>query len=258
MPFRLYVHSCCTITPVATVAPTCDQCGTHGEFYRWELHTPEWNAVYSRWSGLRPNGPHEKRADALLQPLRQSCSRCQGRTVIGDEAGWRRCPLCEGAGGIWTATDEAIRSALDRIRQEFPDAATGSADGWYPLPDLRRKPAKEPSRRSARTPHPSSSRSDPEPTVVLAAAPTTTQVREAFVAAERKLGTRWRLKGRGHCERATLKSWYSRAVGGVIKSWCYVSCGNCTGARRLFPLDLIAEAASTLGVDPEALIGQKC
>src|SRR5690606_32467278 len=109
MPFRLYVHSCCTITPVATVAPTCDQCGTHGEFYRWELHRPEWNAVYSRWSGLRPNGPHEKRADALLQPLRQSCSRCQGRTVIGDEAGWRRCPLCEGAGGIWTATDEAIR-----------------------------------------------------------------------------------------------------------------------------------------------------
>jgi hypothetical protein len=70
----------------------------------------------------------------------------------------------------------------------------------------------------------------------------------AFVVAERDLGSKWRLSGRGHCERVVLDACYSRAVRPAIRSWVRISPRGAPSRRTLFPLALVERAAQILGV----------
>ncbi len=77
-------------------------------------------------------------------------------------------------------------------------------------------------------------------------------VRRAFRKAERRLGRTWKLKGNGHCPRATLNPHYSRALGPATRCWSTVRFG--ITPVRVFPLAIVLEAARLLGVNPRKLI----
>jgi len=82
-------------------------------------------------------------------------------------------------------------------------------------------------------------------------------VAAAFVKAERKLGRRWPLKGRGHCRRASLLSQYSRVVRRAISSWQLFHPHEATRRVIVFPFDLIVRAANQLHVKPRDLISSE-
>ena len=83
-------------------------------------------------------------------------------------------------------------------------------------------------------------------------------VRRVFAQAERALGTKWPLFGRGHCERVTLKSHYSRhARLGARRSVMHFSPSGSLGSHWVFPLALVRRAASILKIDPEVLISRR-
>jgi hypothetical protein len=84
-----------------------------------------------------------------------------------------------------------------------------------------------------------------------------TDVQEAFVEAERRLGAHWPLKGRGHCRRATLGPSYARAVARVARSGEVMNPEFSRGYVQLYPLPIIEEAALILGVTPWILVGQE-
>ena len=82
-------------------------------------------------------------------------------------------------------------------------------------------------------------------------------VRRAFVQAERTLGTGWRLYGRGHCERVTVKPHYSRyARLGAPQSVAHFSPRGCVGWCWIYPADLVRRAAWLLKVDPAVLVSR--
>jgi len=82
-------------------------------------------------------------------------------------------------------------------------------------------------------------------------------VAAAFVKAERKLGKRWPLQGRGHCRRASLLSQYSRVVRQEISSWELFHPHEATRRVIVFPFDLIVRAANLLHVKPRDLISSE-
>ena len=82
-------------------------------------------------------------------------------------------------------------------------------------------------------------------------------VAAAFVKAERKLGTRWPLQGRGHCRRASLLSQYSRVVRQEISSWELFHPHEATRRVIVFPFDLIVRAANLLHVKPRDIISSE-
>jgi hypothetical protein len=77
-----------------------------------------------------------------------------------------------------------------------------------------------------------------------------TDVQEAFVEAEQRLGAHWLLKGRGHCRRATLGPSYARAFVRVARSGEVMNPEFSRGYVQLYPLAIIEEAARILGVTP--------
>ena len=80
-------------------------------------------------------------------------------------------------------------------------------------------------------------------------------VRRAFARAQRALKIDWKLYGRGHCERVTLKPHYSlHARCGASKSVAWFSPSGALGARYVFPAALVRRAASLLRVDANVLI----
>jgi hypothetical protein len=50
--------------------------------------------------------------------------------------GWSVCPTCEGTGGLWNASEEAIRSARSRLLAEYPDAGAPQAPADFTSPTL--------------------------------------------------------------------------------------------------------------------------
>jgi hypothetical protein len=83
-------------------------------------------------------------------------------------------------------------------------------------------------------------------------------VQRAFAEAERPLGTRWKLKGRGHCRRVTLPAHYSRwALDGASRCWERVTQKDSGSRRRLVPLAIVHRAAHMMGVSPDVFISCK-
>jgi hypothetical protein len=79
-----------------------------------------------------------------------------------------------------------------------------------------------------------------------------------FAQAERALGTKWQLFGRGHCERVTLKAHYSQhARLGASKSVLHFAPSGSLGRRWVFPLAMVRRAASILKIDSEVLISKR-
>ena len=76
---------------------------------------------YQRARSLKQIGPHRGLADELLNRWRVECERCGGSGVVGWEAG-RMCVQCEGSGGFWNASEEALMAAYQAIIARFPDA----------------------------------------------------------------------------------------------------------------------------------------
>jgi hypothetical protein len=79
----------------------------------------------------------------------------------------------------------------------------------------------------------------------------------AFVRAERELGVRWKLKGRGHVRRVTIRAQYARHVNHVARSWRSVNPAGSGNRRRLYPLAIVERAATLVGVEPEVIIRQE-
>ncbi len=80
-------------------------------------------------------------------------------------------------------------------------------------------------------------------------------VQRAFAEAEKVLGTKWQLKGRGHCRRASLDARYSKyAVSGAKHSWALVRTPKSRWPRRLFALAIVTKAAEILDVPAHLFI----
>lgn len=293
MPHPFYIHPCCLKPSTLTGSATCPRCGESGIFARWDRSMHEAMAFYTRLFRLEPIGPHRPLADRLLGALRSTCNRCTGTGIVGNERGYWQCPQCEGGGGVWTGTDDEIYTAYQRIRQEFPDAIVADgplSPGWHPLPDFlaqeqatwttRERAARSARERAARSRREQTARSAREQTERAAprratrsprqpsATPTRRRkphtdpaklsaVQRAFIEAERRLGKKWKLMGRGHCRRATLKNRHARFVRQVITSWVHCTPHVASSPLYLYPFAIIEEAARILGVDISYLAGKE-
>jgi hypothetical protein len=304
MPERIWAYECCGVTAGAISCPTC---GGPGEFSGWGLTVPEALERYRRAYGLEPMGPHLELAKEVFEGLRRECDRCGGTGLEGDVYEWRHCTRCEGGGGVWTASEDAIRAAWRRVLHFHPAAAvayqespwagvpwdptaTAATAPWTPEareafaayqrevhrgrdggsldhggrsasvvgswracmglgnnPKLRRLEALRRRRRAARR----------RPKGYSIHGLRHTDVQQAFVEAERRLGVHWPLKGRGHCRRATLAPSYARTVARVARSGEVMNPEFSRGWLQLYPLPIIEEAARILGVTPWILVGQE-
>jgi hypothetical protein len=122
MPNRMWHHNC-RGRDVLEGSVRCDACGSHGTFDGWRLSMWEAARVYQYVYGLNPFGPHRQLADRLLAPLRDTCVRCGGRTILTiDEQRWRDCPLCEGTGGVWNRPFQGVDAVWRRVVAEWPGA----------------------------------------------------------------------------------------------------------------------------------------
>jgi hypothetical protein len=239
MPERIWAYECCDVRAGAVSCPTC---GRSGEFAGWGLTVPEAMERYRRAFGFEPIGPHLQLAEREFVSLRSRCHPCGGVGVVGDVCEWRQCPHCEGGGGVWNASETRIRAAYQCIARVHPGMVSGPPP-YVLIPDppherlrdQRRRPPKGFSIHGLRL----------------------ADVRAAFVEAERRLGTAWRLKGRGRCRRVTLGPSYARAILPVSRSRGLVSLRTTWGSVGVYPLPIVEEAARTLGVTPWILIGKE-
>ena len=220
-------------------APQCAVCGDSGVFNGWLPSMSEAMAVYRYVFSLNPIGPHRPFADQLFAGLRSVCMSCMGRTVLtlGDGRAWSTCPVCEGTGGIWICSTELIEVARHMVLTRWPNAALTESAAL--VESMRRSPPShviDVGRRVVLTrgrpregrnlqvlPEPVSRSRRRRQKGYSAHGHRFTDVVHAFALAERILGANWRLKGRGHCRRATLKAPYSNhAVKGAARSWTHV------------------------------------
>jgi hypothetical protein len=248
MPYRRWIHSCCTDHPNITCGPTCSRCNELGRFHGWALTPDERAELYREVLGLEAFGPHQLALHDLIGRARSTCEPCRGNGVTGDEYGWTPCRACEGGGGAWVAAEETIRDGYRRLLKEYPSAAIPGARlpfGMLPATRVRRQRV-----AAGVVPARSAPALDRERAAL-------TDVQLAFVGAERKLGTRWTLKGRERCARVTLKASVSREVSRVSTTWQVVTPQGTGSGRRLFPLAIVLEAARILGVDASELIGKE-
>ncbi len=218
MPYRLWRHVC-EGREVSTGSPDCHVCGAHGVFAGWRLSMYEAMRLYRYVYELEPVGPHRRRADRLLTPMRTRCIRCRGEGLLTiDVTAWSTCPSCEGTGGIWNRSTEEIAAVRRKVLAPQPPRRPG-----YSSHGLR-----------------------------------FTDVEGAFAAAEQLLGTSWHLKGRGHCRRASLNAHYSsHALKGAARSWTRVRPHQALTWKRLMPVALIEKAAELLGVPARLLMARE-
>lgn len=85
----------------------------------------------------------------------------------------------------------------------------------------------------------------------------TGSVVRAFLKAERELGTKWPLMGRGHCRRVSIRGWYSRFVRPATKCWLRFTPHESGFPAIVFPLAIVRRAARILRVRSDVLIGQE-
>jgi hypothetical protein len=232
MPYRLWRHVCHG-REIATGSPDCQICGTHGVFAGWRLSMWEAARVYRYVYELEPVGPHRPLADRLLAPLRTPCIRCHGEGVLAiDEGTWCACATCEGTGGIWNRSPEDVDAARRQV------LTASAAPTSVRLPE--KKPARTPRRRRTGFSSHGLRFSD---------------VERAFAEAERLLGGDWKLRGRGHCRRATLDPRYSsHARKGAARSSAEVFIIGGPRRKRVMPLAIIEKAAELLGVTPGVFV----
>ena len=83
--------------------------------------------------------------------------------------------------------------------------------------------------------------------------PTTEELRNAFLRAQREIGWKWKLIGRGQAPRSSVKSHVGRAIGGLKLHRASLHVGYST--RTLYPLALVERAAQILDVSAKKLIG---
>ncbi len=290
MPIQFWRHNC-RGTGVLAGAELCTTCGVQGEFDGWRLSRLESMACFQYVYGIKPLGPHRELAGRLFKGMRTGCERCSGRGLLNGEGGasWRACPQCEGTGGHWNRPLDEVDAALAQVLEAFPDAEPpkgtinfmssalahdlGNNVMIDAAPQRRpvygtRAPARPggagaPSSRwawlQAQQPEPKRRR---RKTRKLPRTPGHSKhglsfiaVAAAFAEAERALGKKWKLKGRGHCRRVSLAGCYSRRVRAAISSWEWVSC--CLSPVGLVPLALVERAAQILNVAVEILVGQE-
>lgn len=261
MPSRMWHHSCCGSDFVCGW-PQCDKCGRQGAFDGWHLSMWESARVYHYVYGLNPFGPHRAYADAALAPMRETCLRCGGRTILTiDVETWCDCPTCEATGGVWNRPFAEVDAVWRDVLARWPGA-------FLPWRDARA--------RRASTVAAASASAQTEPTGAIAASQSPARLapprprgvspdgiaydalRRVFAQAQRKLGTDWQLFGRGHCERVTLKAHYSRhARLGAPESVAHFSPSGCLGRRYVFPAALVRRVASILKIEPDVLISRR-
>jgi hypothetical protein len=143
---------------------------------------------------------------------------------------------------VWNAPEVRIRASYQRIARTHPEVVSGSPP-FVLIPDRpherahaqRRRPPKGFSMHGLRL----------------------ADVRAAFVEAERRLGTEWRLKGRGRCRRVTLGPSYARAILPTSRSRRLVSVRTAWGSVNMYPLPIVEEAARILGVTPWIFVGNE-
>jgi hypothetical protein len=98
-----------------------------GHFGGWLLTTDESKACYQYVYGLAPTGPHRPLADRLFESTRRGCEACGTHGVLArSETRWRPCLACEGTGGFWEISSEAVEAIRARVLEEFPEAAAPS------------------------------------------------------------------------------------------------------------------------------------
>jgi hypothetical protein len=234
MPYRMWGHFC-QGREVLIPSPDCSVCGAHGAFYAWRLSVREAASRYRYVYELEPSGPHRPLADRLLAPMRTSCVRCSGHAVLTIDVGaWTACPTCEGTGGIWNRPPQEVEA----VRRRILTAVVPAKPVRPPEPN---KPSRS-RRRSRRTGYSSHGLSFAD-------------VERAFAEAEQVLGTDWKLKGRGHCRRATLDPRYScHARKGAGRSSAEVFIVGGPRRKRVMSLAIIERAAEILGVAPTLLV----
>jgi hypothetical protein len=240
MPHPSWRHVC-KFGEVVQGSPECTTCGNTPHSNGWLLGVWEAMAVYRYVYEVRPIGPHRPYADRLFAGMRDLCVRCGGRTVltVGDGSAWRRCPTCEGTGGVWNRPVEEVEAARQQFIARWPSAAMEERS----RPRLLRAVARTGARRRKRYSSHALRFSD---------------VERAFGEAERLLGTNWRLKGRGHCRRASLDPRYSNhALRGAARSWGLIRPHHALGWKRLLPLAIIEKAAEVLGVPARLLMSRE-
>lgn len=252
MAERVWSYECCATSAAVLNCPTC---GGPGEFAGWWPTVEEAMERFRRAYGFEAAGPHVVEVDRALRPLRRSCDRCAGAGVEGDVYAWRECPECEGGGAFWNAPEAAIRSAWRAVARRYPREALPWAQGLYgpvPAPVPASFPARaiSPAGGSSRRPR---RRRPPKGYSVHGLR--MDAVRAAFVEAERRLGIDWKVKGRGHCRRASLHLSYARAVHGVAKSGDSLVPPRRMSSLVVYPVPIIEEAARILGVSPRVLTG---
>jgi hypothetical protein len=247
MPHPTWRHECKT-GEVVQGTRDCSACGSIAHFDGWRLSMWEAMAVYRYVFDLNPIGPHRPFADQVFTGMRSPCIRCRGRTVLtrGNGTAWCSCPDCEGTGGIWNCSTDAVEAARRDVLARWPGAelTTRSTNG-----DARvaPSPGRPKPRRTRR-------RSKGCSTHGLRFA----DVVRAFALAERILGAEWQLKGRGHCRRASLKALYSsHALKGAARSWTRVRPHQALTWKRLMPVAIIEKAAQLLGVPAPLLISRE-
>jgi tetratricopeptide (TPR) repeat protein len=130
MPERVWAHDCCDSTGASQACPAC---GRPGEFLGWGLTVPEAMARFRLSYGLDPLRPDIRTAKARLDGMRRACERCHGAGLVGDVHEWRACPQCEGTGGTWSASEDAIREVYLDIVREWPGAAAPGALTIHPV-----------------------------------------------------------------------------------------------------------------------------
>ncbi len=249
MPHQMWRHVCAAGREEVWGSPACSTCGVRGVFDGWYLGMWESVRVYKYVYGLNPFGPHRPLADRLLVPMRDVCVRCGGRAVLTiDEETWRRCPTCEGTGGVWNRPFDEIDAVWRRVVAEWPEAVLPSVYARARLREWHDPAGKKSSRRSA------NSRRKGYSSHGLSF----DEVRRAFAEAERLLGATWQLKGRGHCRRVSLDARYSpHALSGAARSWAWVTPHESMSPRRLLPLAIVEKAAEILGVQARLLISRE-
>jgi hypothetical protein len=233
MPYRMWRHRCRNID-LLIPSPDCRVCGGHGEFAEWRLSSIEATRLYHWVYELDPNGPHRALANRLLGPMRTPCVRCGGRAVLTlDAVTWWACPTCEGTGGIWNRAPEEVETVRRQIL----------AGMVAPVPAPVRVPPKpSPRRRRSRRGYSSHGLRFAD-------------VERAFAEAERILGGDWKLRGRGHCRRATLDprySWHARK--GAARSSAEIFILGGPKPKRVIALAIIEKAAELLGVTPGVFV----
>jgi hypothetical protein len=84
------------------------------------------------------------------------------------------------------------------------------------------------------------------------------EVQRAFAEAERLLGAHWKLQGRGHRRRVTLRAVYSCwALNEASHCWERVTPKGSGSRRRLVPWAIVDKAAQIMGVSADVLISRE-